>query len=589
MSSLSAPQKAQIEHARVYTAAASQVMGLLATAKPHAELLNGFDSLVGGSDPLKPSDLSQVFSGFDSLGEDANDTLMKAVSIGIKGYKDRHGIDPTPEMVAAGMAAGVALLTAKDSQDRLYSGFDSIGFTAGQQPSVVPEMTVVTIATAIANSIPMVAMLPNAMGSNEVPMVYARFKSNMAFGGLDKGNFLDGERATFMYVENRPTFVMAKVGATNEYALTVRSHYLDFAAQTPDPASLAAPFLGGRVVVSVNDVKVATDLSKNNSRQSGTHALIPETGVTIGGVAITVSASLVDLDNHTISITFGTALPVGAVVTAEVIYDFERENAQNQPILTPPGVDVDVAYATVLASPSRAQVRVTIDAQTQMQNELKLSPAAASLAFMQQRYYLEQNLRLLRKAKGVALRNGRVETFDASRGVAGNMAATYNTTGDLMAEVFKHIELAKLKITQRVGQAAPNYDLFVSDLLSVRFMQLSPDRFIKSGVPVGRHDGIVRLGTLSDGTNVYYVPKSAGLLTDEAQTAQALLIARGNEPAKSPFVGHMPVPPMVRMANPSAFDERWGIYSRVAAEMNPLERFSDQNALIQMNSLPALG
>lgn len=592
MSSLNDSQKAFIEHSRKYVQAASQVMGLLATNNPTGEaaaVLNGFDSLAGSTIDGKPSAVAEVLQGFDSLGENASQHILRGISYGIAGYQELHGTKPTDQMVAAGLAAGVALLTSKDQKQKLLSGFDSIDFTSAQQPSVVPEMTVVTIATAIANSIPMVAMLPNAMGSNEVPLVYARYKANMNFGGVDAGDFLDGEKSTRMYVENRPTFALTQVGVTNQYTLTVRTHYLDYTAKTPDPASPLAPFLGGRVVVKVNGNKVATDYSKNNSRQSGTHALIPESGVVVGGVPITVSTSLVDLDNHTISITFGAALPAGAVVTADVIFDFERENAQGQPIITPPGVGIDVEYAEVLASPARAQVKVTIDAMTQMQNELKISPAAASLAYLQQRFYLEQNLRLLSQAKSLATLNGRIETFDASRNVAGNMAAVYNTTGDLMAEMFKHVELGKIKITQRVGQAASAYDLFVSDLLAVRFNQLSPDRFIKSGVPYGRHDGIVRLGTLTDGTNVYYVPKSTGLLTDEAQTAQALLIARGNEPAKSPFVGHMPVPPMVRMANPSAFDERFGLFCRTAAEINPLQRFGDQNCIINCINLPSLG
>lgn len=591
MSSLTDLQKKEIAHQQMFVAAAHKISGLLATNKPSQEILCGFDSLLDKNAADEKTDVAQVFEAFDGLGEHANEILLKGVSIGMAGYKDRHGVDASPEMVAAGLAAGAALLTVKSNNGKgtLLSGFDSIGFGSAEQPSVVPEMTVVTIATAIANSIPMVAMLPNAMGSNQVPLVYARFKANRSHGGLDKDDFLDGERSTFMYVENRPTFVMTKVGATNEYTLTVRTHYADFAAQTPDTSSAAAPFIGGRVVVRVNGIQVATDLSRNNSRQSGTHSMTPESDVVIGGTPVSVSTSTVNLDTHSISVTFAAALPAGAVVTADVIYDYEREDVNGNPILTPPGCDIDTVHADVLASPSRALVRISIDAQTQMQNEMKLSPAAASLAYLQQRFYLEQNLRLLRTAKKIAQNNGRIENFDASRGVAGNQAATYNTTADLMSEVFKHIELAKLKITQRIGQAPAAYDLFVSDLMSVRFNQLPPERFIKSGVSIGRHDGIVRMGTLSDGTNVYYVPKSAGLLADAAQSGELMLTARGSEPAKAPFVGHMPVPPMVRMANASAFDERYGMFCRVAADINPLERFGDQNAIISCTNLPALG
>jgi len=48
------------------------------------------------------------------------------------------------------------------------------------------------------------------------------------------------------------------------------------------------------------------------------------------------------------------------------------------------------------------------------------------------------------------------------------------------------------------------------------------------------------------------------------------------------------VPPMIRTANPSEFTEQVGGYSRTAAELNPLERYGDQIAVISMVNLPAV-
>ena len=57
------------------------------------------------------------------------------------------------------------------------------------------------------------------------------------------------------------------------------------------------------------------------------------------------------------------------------------------------------------------------------------------LSIVQGKIFLEQTVRLLGEAKDLAEYSAREVTFDASRGVTGKLAAAFNTSGDLFAEV----------------------------------------------------------------------------------------------------------------------------------------------------------
>ena len=554
--------------------------------------VNKFDSIDPDSDDgaqlpdcLKPM--------FDSITDPAGRAMVMAgIRQGIDGYKARNGgEEPSARMVAFGLAAGASLF-AKDSQHGKnafeLNGFDDINAMSHDGVSVVPAMTVVTIATAIASSLNIIAMLPNAIASNEVPLVYGRMTANRKYGGLEASDYLDGVKASFGYFENRHRFAMPNTSG-NVYQVTPRVAYLDYAAKTPDTSTIAAPFLGGRVRIFVSGVEVANDRSRKNAKQSGTHSLTAIPDIVIASTAVAVSAGTVNLDTHLISVTFAAPLPVGAVVHVDVVFDFERNDlTTGQPIIQLPGVDIETEHDVVLASPSRFQIKASIDAITQMSNELNVGFMGAALSIAQNKFYLEQTLRLLHEGKDRAEYNGRVYGFDASRGVTGNLAAAYNTSGDLIGEIRRVIGFAQLGIVQAVGQSVSTFDMFVGDRGAIWFKTLRDDVITLSNAPMATHTQIVRIGTLKDGTNIYHVPTSTGLLAETNTGAEALLVARSTEAAKAPFVGFMAVPPMIRTANPSEFTEQVGVYSRTAAELNPLERYGDQIAVISMTNLPAL-
>jgi hypothetical protein len=572
-------------HSKKLTALAAQI---LVAGKADQGAM--FDGIIGEDDSLGFADhISSngvLHAMFDSMGDvEAKDAIAQGVSLGIQQYEKHHGEKPTASAVGFALGAAASLFQ-KHSADNFngIAGFDDVTNGGHEATSIVPAMTVVTIATAIANSLPMVAMLSNPIGSNVVPLVYLRHTANKKHGALSAGDFLDGEKSMLPYVENRLEFVMATANQL-AYTVTCSASYLDYDAMTPDVA--AAPFLGGQVVVSVNGVEVADDYARSNSRQSGTHSLTMVSGVVLpnGG---TVSGT-VNLDTHAVAVTFSVALGVNDQVTVEFVLDYERVDGSGNPVIRPPGVDMHAEYARVFAAPWRSSLTATIDVVTQLANEMGVGVIGGQLAMIQQMFYIGQNQRLLAKGKRRAIQNGRILTFDASRGVTGNLAAAYNKTGDLIAEVLKVIKKAKTDINKTVGASATEFDLFVTDRAAHLFCTMSGDMFVQTGAQIGIHTQIVRMGRLSEGTNVYYVPDSARVLTETDTSSQIMIVARGGEAAKATFVGHMPVPPMVRTANPSAFNENVGIFGRFAAKFNPLSRFADQIAVINMINLPVVG
>ncbi|MFZ3191718.1 MAG: hypothetical protein WA154_00730 [Moraxellaceae bacterium] len=76
---------------------------------------------------------------------------------------------------------------------------------------------------------------------------------------------------------------------------------------------------------------------------------------------------------------------------AEVIFDFERKDNSKNPILTRPDSEIAYEKKSIFAVPSSAQTYISVDAQTQMQNELGLSPQAAAMGQLQSKIYLEEN------------------------------------------------------------------------------------------------------------------------------------------------------------------------------------------------------
>ncbi|RSN83376.1 hypothetical protein EA770_07215 [Acinetobacter baumannii] len=553
----------------------------------------GFDSAQGMPE-TKPMALNNILNlvGFDSAGD-----IDNAIKVGISQYQYCHGGElPHASVLATALDAGLAMAkavdkytdTQKQSLLKLESGFDDVSNTHQESVSIVPAMTVATIATVIAYAAPIIAYIPNNNGSNEVPIVAARFVTDRAFGAMNKGDYLDGVNASKPYSEGRFRFALSNGGNGAVYSVVARTQYEDFAAKTPKATAPLLPFIGGNISIRINGKEVAHTRNRSKSKLAGQISAIAEKKAVIAGTEYTVAGSAINLDTSEISVTLNQALPAGAKLEVFLVADFDARDNSNKFKLEPVGVSIAPDYDSLVSSPIVTQIRASKLLVNQVTNELNVGFVGTAVALMQGKIYLEQTVRLLGEGKERALYNEREYTFDASRGVTGNLAAAYNTTGDLFGELMKYIEAAKTKIIQDTGGATVGFDLHVGDSAKVFFAQLSSDKMpTKTGATAG-HGQIVRIGTLADGTNVYHVPSSAEVLVEAGQAFEMLLVGRGSEPVRNPLVGFIEMPLTVSEATPDPRETLLGLIGSQAAELNPLDRYADQFALLKAINMPKL-
>lgn len=553
----------------------------------------GFDSANGMAE-LRPSTLNELLEvvGFDSASR-----IDHAINVGIQQYQYCHGGElPHPSVLATALEAGRTIAgavkklsaNALDAYAKLESGFDDVNNTHQESVSIVPAMTVATIATVIAYAVPIIAYIPNNNGSNEVPIVAVRFTTDRTFGAMHQGEYLDGVNASKPYSEGRFRFALSNGGAGATYTVTARTAYDDFEAKTPDATAPLLPFISGNISIRINGKEVAHTRNRTKSKLVGVISAIAEKKAKLNGVEYSVTASSINIDTSVISVTLNQELPNGAKLEVFLVADFDARDSENKFKLTPVGVSLVPEYENLVSSPIVTQIRASHLLVNQLTNELNLGFVGTALSIMQGKIFLEQTVRLLGEGKERALYNGREFTFDASRGVTGNLAAAYNTSGDLFGEFMKYLESAKQGIIQDTGGATVGFDLYVGDSAKIFFAQLSSDKMpVKTGATAG-HGQIVRIGTLSDGTNVYHVPSSAGVLVQVDQTFEMLLAGRGSEPVRNPLVGMIEMPLTVKEATPDPRETLIALIGSQAAELNPLDRYADQFAVLNAINMPKL-
>lgn len=556
----------------------------------HSDRSVGFSKL--------PSSMQRMLS--HSAIKDHPEAVFDGISEGIIEYKRRNGgEEPSTYVVAAALAtASMPFGGAQEYDSTVEPTFDSLSLGHHEPLSVVPAATQVVITYGIANSLPLVSMLPNPTGSNELPIVFGTAVAGMDMGVMREGDAMDGDKAGMPYTENRHILTMNK-GAAGAFSLTSHVAYdakvkEDSTTQfIVDTSSKKAPFLGGRVSIFIKGIKIASDENRNHSTNKGVSTLQPIDKIKVGTDTYIVTSATADLDTHKIDVQFDTTAgsePDAGDVTVELFFDYERK-ANGVQILTEPSIDMEFGHRSIYAFPSRSRSIATIDAITQLMNELGLSWFGAVQTIAMQKQYFEQTGRLLRTAINMCLADqdpetGRVVTFNFTKG-----GVSPTNIADAFANINITLGMARTRLSTAINLAVGGYDLYVSDRGQAFFSGLSGENYESTGVSAGDQTSIYRIGKLkASGANVYYVPKSMGVFneTGASTTAHALLVPRAISPAQAPFVGMVAVPPMVMTSNGNCYEKDVAIYSRTAAETNPIPRFANQFMLIEMINLPAL-
>lgn len=546
-----------------------------------------------------PESLQRIFS--NEFIKENPQPVFDGIAEGIEEFKYRNGGEmPSAYAVAAALSTAAMPFGGGSKQDpQEKNTFDSLSLGHHESLSVVPAATQVVIAYGISNSLPLVTMLPNPTGSNELPIVYGTTVAGTNMGVMRVGDKMDGDKAGMPYLENRHLLTMT-AGAAGEFSLNSHAAYTAEIAPNKttrfivDETSSIAPFLGGRVAIFVKGVEIANDKSRNHATKGGKSMLQSAEPLILGADTFVIKSAVADLDLHKVDVVFDIiegATPVFGDVTVELIFDYERKDANQRKILREPSTDVEFTHHSIYAFPSRSRSTATIDAITQLSNELGINWYAAAQTVAMQRYYFEQTSRLLRTAINMCYANqdpltGRVITFNFQKDgiVPINIPDAFANIGITLGK-------ARTRLSTAINAAIGGYDIYVSDRAAAFFSGMGAENYESTGVAFGDQYSVYRIGRLkASNANVYYVPASMGVFNESADltTARALIVPRPMQPAQAQFVGMIAVPPMVLTSKADAFEEDIAIYSRMAADVNPIPRYRNQCMVIEMINLPAM-
>lgn len=539
--------------------------------------------------------------------------LLDSINDGVTAYRNRHGGDlPSPALVASAFANAALLYDGLNGSNTngIYDSasvngaavkqffLDSVSSHASAHVAEVPTLAMVTIATTIANALPIVSFLPNPKGSQTVPMVYVRQVAAQSYGQTQKGDFLDGVKAAAQYFDSVHRLEMT---SADQKTFTVKAYRcVEEGTLTPDSTSGRLPLVAGATTINVGGLMFAWDEQSRHASGATTGEIgvyeFDREGITLDGVVYKLVSGKVNLDTDTVTVVLDKALPADVKVIANVVANYEAKDGQNQFILNPPSVDAQLDYSSVTARGIRAIYTASIDALTQMQNELGVDMRAAFIAVVIAKLMFEQNCRLLTEAKNRATGSGLVRELDLSRG--SNMTAAFNKISDIAADLIPAIEEMKRRTCQDTQHTPSGFDIYVTGSLSTLVRTLADDtNFVPSGLTLGTPNNMVRLGSRGS-DNYYYLPPTTGVLeegelsvtvggnTTAVAFAEALLIARNETAAKSMFVGHIAVPVVTTDVQAVAFEQGVTFYTRQAAEVNKHKRFGRQASVLRVLNLP---
>lgn len=614
---LAAASKQQAQDIAV-TAKFMSLMGFGVPPKSGTVSFSGqYDSLVANAAENKRNIAGFIPNALLQLAASVQDKsnfslLLDSINTGITAYRNRHGGDmPNAALVAMALGNAASLYELDSTKTGgLYDSanvnsasvkeffLDSVSSHASAHTAEVPTLAMVTIATTIANALPLISFLPNPKGSQTVPMVYVRQVAAQSYGQTKKGDFLDGAKAAAQYFDAVHRLEMT---SADQITWTIKAYRcVNEGTMTPDTASGRLPLVAGATSINIGGLAFAIDQQDHitSGKTTGTLNIYAydRDGITLDGVVYKLVSGTVNLDTDTVTIVLDKALAADIKVIANVVANYEAKDANNNKILTAPSVDAQLDYAAVTAYGIRAQYTASIDAITQMQNELGVDMRAAFVAVVIAKLMFEQSCRLLSDAKARAVGSGLIRELDLTRG--SDMTAAFNNTSSIAAEIVPAVEETKRRICEDTAHMPSGFDIYVTGSLSTLMRSLADDtNFVPSGLTLGTPNNMVRLGSRGS-DNYYYIPHTAGVLDEgevtivvggtptAVQFAEALVCARNEMAAKSMFVGHIAVPVVTEDVRAQMFEQGVTFYTRQAAELNKHKRFGRQSFVLRVLNLP---
>lgn len=507
--------------------------------------------LLAGADLKLPPAVEEVMN---LMPDEERHRVLDAVQFGMKIHEREHACLPTADLIIAALQQGVSASKNLDAKGRVL---DSVGSTAHHdQISAQPNRIVVAITSALAEAIPFATYLPTDIGSNEARLGIVSHLAGSNFGSYTQNEIMDGVNIgkTYLAAERRITLTL---DAERDAAAGA------FTTQVSSGSAMA--MLRGRTKILVNGYPCAyesynTAATAANSQITG--------GIKIGATDYSITGHVVVATGVVTITAISPAFPVGTVVEAEGVIDYEANPALAPSIMT------QVSTYSLFASPWRALADQTIDSKTQYSNELSLDLQSENLMAIRNQFSMERHYAALFKLKALAVNSSRTYNF------AWTTQGTEKTRARIWQDAMAVIGVADQVMAEDTMDHGISH-MYVGKNVAAQLQSLPSDLFVSSGIQV--RPGIFRLGRLFGRYEVYYTPK---LITETSTTSQILCIGRSAQVARCPIVlGDAVAPTYMPLSMQTDMKYRQGFYARNFTEVNPHQASAMGAALINITDM----
>ncbi|MCK9394219.1 MAG: hypothetical protein M0Q44_01345 [Methylobacter sp.] len=514
---------------------------------------------VGYSESKVPETLQAVFN---EVGQENSAAISRAILDGAAQYEAMHGCAVPADVME--YAFHMAYGTTAGAKEKM--ALDSANNNHADNLSLQPNRAVVAIYTALMEAIPFAHYLPADIGSNEGKLGIVTHQAGSNFGLYAANAGMDGAGSGDPYITSSRIHATTNNAGAHTGQLTNIQATRETCATTGSGA-IAVNLLRGRSQVYVDGRIVAREISS-----SGSGASTVSGSVTIAGVTSQI-AGTINTDTGVIALTSTPALDNAVPVIVEGFLDYDR-----QPSLTP-NIITNVDMFSLWAKPWRVYTQHSMEAQTQMANELGLDPYSESLIALQSQFANERHYEVIAKAMRLAKYSGNSLTFDFNwSGAAGQ--GLQKTRADVLQDLQSPLGA----LSQQMAIDTMSYGishLYVEKYMASMFLSLPSTIWQPSGVQA--RPGIYRLGRLFNQYDVYYTPK---IVAGTNSAAEILCIGRAPDVARNPFVLGDAVPATVVPLGVGIDLKRGaGFYARNFTEVNPHGPSSMGCALLNVTNL----
>lgn len=505
-----------------------------------------------------PPMLDQIM-GLVPAGQDTK--ILDAVATGVRKFHAEHGVAPTADLVEAAIQQGRSALFGVSNDGRVL---DSATSNAHDPGSLQPNRAVVAILSAIAEAIPFASYLPVDIASNEGKLAILSHQAGSNYGDYSLGSIMDGVSVGDNYTSSSRMVRIEHGPGSGPYTSRFSVRNLAGDPGFCDPAADGVPVLRGRTIVYVNGKRAAMDTlngSAPNSPISGS--------VRIDGVDHAISGH-VTVASGAVSISATPDFPAGAQVTMQGFVDYETA-----PALIP-SVIVRADTYSLFANPWRVMTGISIDAQTQIRNELGIDANSEALMAIRAQMAMERHYQALRFASDLGMNNQVAYNFDfaAQKGEK------------VRAQIWQDFQSVLGTADQRMANLTMDHGithLYVGAYVAAQLQALPADLFVSSGITA--RPSIYRVGRLFGKYEVYYSPK---VVTEAADYSSATMIAvgRSSQVARCPVVlGDAVSPTFLSLATQSDLRSQAAMYARDFTVVNPHEPSALGCARINVSNL----